>query len=87
MMRLFKTPTNTPDYCSAAPAADRQNRSFKALSGKGSAPASPGHGTPQPCGGIPDNTHTVTELSPSPPKKRTPKRVYLTLVHGITAPI
>ena len=41
MMRLFKTPTNTPDYCSAAPAADRQNRSFKALSGKGSAPATP----------------------------------------------
>jgi len=41
MMRLFKTPTNTPDYCSAAPAADRQNRSFKALSGKGSVPAPP----------------------------------------------
>ena len=55
-MRLFKTPTNTPDYCSAAPAADRQYGSFKALSGKGSAPASPPP--------FPDDTHTVTGLSP-----------------------
>ena len=33
--------TTIPDYFAAAPAADRQNGSFKALSGKGSAPATP----------------------------------------------
>jgi len=27
-------------------------------------PSVPGHGTPQPCGGISDDTHTVTGLSP-----------------------
>ena len=34
-----------------------------------------GHGRPQPCGGTSPNTRAAAKLTPSPPKRRTPKPV------------
>ena len=63
-------------------------------------PAIPGHGRPRPCGGTSNRTSNMLPitihhssfiilhcLTPSPPKSATPKPAYLTLAHGITAPI